>query len=31
MIDDAFHLTPLDMRRYEFGTALRGYDNVRVD
>ena len=31
MIDDAFHLTPLDVRRYEFGTALRGYDKVRVD
>ena len=31
MIDDAFHLTPLDVRRYEFGTAIRGYDKVRVD
>lgn len=29
--DDAFHLTPLDVRRYEFGGALRGYDKVRVD
>lgn len=31
MEDDAFHLTPLDVRRYEFGTALRGYDKARVD
>ena len=26
MIDETFHLTPLDVRRYEFGKALRGYD-----
>ena len=26
MIDETFHLTPLDVRRYEFGNALRGYD-----
>jgi len=31
MTDDAFRLTPLDVRRYDFGTALRGYDKVRVD
>jgi DivIVA domain-containing protein len=31
MTDDAFRLTPLDVRRYEFGTAMRGYDKVRVD
>lgn len=31
MMDDAFHLTPLDVRRYEFGSALRGYDKARVD
>src|SRR5690606_8146447 len=31
MNDDVFHLTPLDVRRYEFGSALRGYDKVRVD
>jgi DivIVA domain-containing protein len=31
MIDEAFHLTPLDVRRYDFGRALRGYDPVRVD
>jgi len=31
MIDETFHLTPLDVRRYEFGTAMRGYDRARVD
>jgi len=31
MSDEAFHLTPLDIRRYDFGTALRGYDKARVD
>lgn len=31
MIDEAFHLTPLDVRRFDFGRALRGYDPVRVD
>jgi DivIVA domain-containing protein len=31
MTDEAFHLTPLDVRRYDFGSALRGYDRVRVD
>jgi DivIVA domain-containing protein len=31
MKDEAFHLTPLDIRRYDFGTALRGYDKARVD
>lgn len=31
MIDEAFHLTPLDVRRYDFGRALRGYDPARVD
>lgn len=30
-MDGAFHLTPLDVRRYDFGTALRGYDKARVD
>lgn len=30
-MDGAFHLTPLDVRRYDFGTALRGYDKSRVD
>lgn len=31
MIDEAFHLTSLDVRRYDFGRALRGYDPARVD
>ncbi len=31
MKDEAFHLTPLDIRRYDFGSALRGYDKSRVD
>ena len=31
MDDEAFHLTPVDARRYDFGSALRGYDKTRVD
>jgi DivIVA domain-containing protein len=31
MADDAFHLTPLDVRRYEFSRVLRGYDPEHVD
>lgn len=31
MIDETFHLTPLDVRRYDFGTSLRGYDRESVD
>jgi len=31
MMDETFHLTPLDVRRYEFGKALRGYDPDRVE
>lgn len=32
MIDETFHLTPLDVRRYEFGKkAIGGYDPARVD
>jgi DivIVA domain-containing protein len=31
MTDEAFHLTPLDIRRYDFGSAMRGYDRARVD
>jgi DivIVA domain-containing protein len=31
MIDETFHLTPLDARRYDFGKALRGYDPERVN
>ena len=30
-MDETFHLTPLDVRRYEFGRALRGYDPERVE
>lgn len=26
-----FHLTAIDVRRYDFGNALRGYDRARVD
>ncbi len=29
--DESFHLTPVDVRRYDFGRALRGYDPKRVD
>ena len=29
--EDAFHLTAVDVRRYDFGSALRGYDRARVD
>lgn len=31
MTEDAFRLTPIDIRRYDFGSALRGYDKGRVD
>jgi DivIVA domain-containing protein len=31
MTDEAFHLTAVDVRRYDFGSALRGYDKTRVD
>lgn len=31
MKDEVFHLTPLDVRRYEFPRVLRGYDPARVD
>ncbi len=31
MTDEAFHLTPLDVRRFEFASALRGYDKTKVD
>lgn len=31
MSDEAFHLTPVDARRFDFGSALRGYDKTRVD
>ena len=31
MSEEQFRLTPLDVRRWEFGSALRGYDRARVD
>ena len=31
MTDESFHLTPLDVRRFEFASALRGYDKAKVD
>ncbi|HYV96713.1 MAG TPA: DivIVA domain-containing protein [Gemmatimonadaceae bacterium] len=31
MVDESFHLTPLDVKRYDFGNALRGYDKARVE
>ena len=31
MNDETFHLTPLDVRRYEFGKRLNGYDPERVN
>ncbi|MEX2178727.1 MAG: DivIVA domain-containing protein [Gemmatimonadaceae bacterium] len=31
MNDESFHLTPLDVRRMEFGRVMRGYDPARVD
>ena len=30
-MDETFHLTPLDVRRYDFGRAMRGYDPERVE
>ena len=31
MTDEGFYLTPLDVRRFDFGTQMRGYDKMRVD
>lgn len=31
MSDDAFHLTPHDIRAQEFQSAMRGYNKVQVD
>lgn len=32
MIDESFHLTPIDIRRYDFGrAAIRGYDAAKVE
>ena len=28
MTDESFHLTALDIRRYDFGSALRGYGQI---
>ena len=30
-MDETFHLTPLDVRRYDFGRKYRGYDPERVE
>ncbi len=31
MNDDSFHLTPIDVRRFDFGRALRGYSPEKVE
>ena len=31
MTDETFHLTALDVRRYEFGKSMRGFDPERVN
>lgn len=31
MIDESFHLTSLDVRRYDFGRSLRGYNPEKVE
>jgi len=31
MIDESFHLTSLDLRRFDFGRALRGYSPEKVE
>jgi cell division initiation protein len=31
MTDETFHLTPLDVRRYDFRIAIRGYEREHVD
>ena len=31
MMDEAFHLTPVDVRRFDFGRTLRGYDPAKVE
>lgn len=31
MNEEVFHLTPLDVRRFEFSRAMRGYDAAQVD
>jgi len=31
MIDESFHITSLDVRRFDFGRSFRGYDPVKVE
>jgi DivIVA domain-containing protein len=31
MIDESFHLTSIDVRRFDFGRSLRGYDPSKVE
>src|SRR5688500_6813842 len=31
MIDESFHLTSLDVRRFDFGRSLRGYSPEKVE
>jgi DivIVA domain-containing protein len=31
MIDESFHITSLDVRRFDFGRALRGYNPEKVE
>jgi len=31
MIDESFHLTSLDVRRFDFGRSLRGYNPAKVE
>lgn len=31
MIDESFHLTSLDVRRFDFGRSLRGYNPEKVE
>ena len=31
MIDESFHLTSLDVRRFDFGRSFRGYDPAKVE
>ncbi|MBA2708070.1 MAG: DivIVA domain-containing protein [Gemmatimonadaceae bacterium] len=31
MMDESFHLTPIDVRRFDFGRALRGYSPEKVE
>ena len=31
MIDESFHLTSMDVRRFDFGRSLRGYNPEKVE